>query len=222
MLPLIPIFGALAVGGAIAGAVTRYISNEDLKWEQQKLRAREIENAELSKKAEKNKEEAEEAKMAAAKARFEAEEAKDAAEEAKKAAIELDNKIQIFKQNLKNTEHYFQFVLGTMAFGVAIARVDDGKIDEDEKQELEEFLLGETAKGLPSHIKEQMHKIYEDSEMNLSKALGFLPNINKEGREIIGNLLYIVAYSNNDMTEEQKDFIINYRIEEAKIKYMGE
>lgn len=134
----------------------------------------------------------------------------------------LNEKFGAFHQKLGDTQEYFDFILGVMAFGVAIARVDKQGIDEDERQALEEFLLGAAAKNLPRYTKDAMRKIYEDEKMNFESALGFLYKIDQKGRKLIEETLYVVAYSNQTLTQAQREFIENYRIEESKIPYPKE
>ena len=134
---------------------------------------------------------------------------------------ELESSLSRFHEKLQGTKEYFDFILGLMAFGVAIARVDDGHIDDYEKRELEEFLCGVTFQQLPSHIQDEMQKIYEDKTINLEKALGFLPKINNEGRKIIENTLYVVAEANDDFHQNQERFIRDYWIAQEKIPFQG-
>lgn len=131
---------------------------------------------------------------------------------------QLEKKLQNFHSKAKDTKEYFDFVCGLMAFGTAIARVDDGEIDEYEKRELEEILCGRGAKQLPQHVREKMEEIYNDKSLTFDKALGFLPAINQEGREIIKEALYTIAYSNSNFHENQRKLIKNYDIAIAMLE----
>lgn len=123
---------------------------------------------------------------------------------------EVRKNLADYAARTKDTAEYFNCLCGIMAFGVAIARVDDGKIDEYERRELEEFLCGTTAKLLPQHVREKMEEIYNDKSLTFDKAQGFLPAINQESREIIKKALYTIAYSNSSFHENQRKFIENY------------
>lgn len=128
----------------------------------------------------------------------------------RKKAEQLEKNLQNFHNKVAGTKEYFDFLYGVMAFGVAIARVDDGRIDEYEKKELEEFLCGTAAAQLPQHVREKMEEIYNDKSLTFEKARGFLPAIKQEGREIIKEALYTIAYSNSNFHENQRKFIENY------------
>lgn len=138
--------------------------------------------------------------------------------EFRKKAEQLEKNLQNFHNKVKDTKEYFDFLYGVMAFGVAIARVDDGKIDEYERRELEEFLCGTAAAQLPQHVREKMTEIYNDKSLTFDKALGFLPTIKQEGREIIREALYTIAYSNSNFHKNQRKFIEEYNAAVAKLE----
>lgn len=135
---------------------------------------------------------------------------------------ELCRRFSDYSERMKDTGQYFYFVKACFAFGVAIAKVDDGRIDEDEMRELKEFLYGRAGEKLPEGVKKQMRDMLQE-EMPFEKAWPFIEDrnrnalVDKEGREIIRDMLCVVANANGDFHKNQEEFIMKY---EAGMKRM--
>lgn len=136
--------------------------------------------------------------------------------------MEMSRRIQDYLKRMEGSEQYFYFIKTCFAFGVAIAKVDDGRIDEDEMSELKEFLYGRAGEQLPENIKKEMKDMLRE-EMPFERAWPFIEDrhrnalLDKECREVIRDMLYVVANANGDFHKNQQEFIMKY---EAGMKRM--
>ena len=116
--------------------------------------------------------------------------------------------------NFAGDKAFFNFIIGATALGVSIANID-GKVSEDEKEELDEFIGGIAKSNYPDHIRKQLNLIVEEKP-NFATAIKFLEKIDPSNYSLLRDMLEIVADADGETCKYEKQFLSAYD-EEIKI-----
>ncbi len=103
---------------------------------------------------------------------------------------------------LNEHKEHADYLLALTALGVSMARVD-GKIDEEEINELNDYVNGVSGERLPKHIKDKMNEIIKNPP-SFNEAMEYIDRVAIDKIDDIRNLLVMVmeADGNIDLAEE--------------------
>lgn len=117
-------------------------------------------------------------------------------------------------------KEYFNFIIASTAFGMAIANAD-GKISDEELIEINEFIGGVASSNYPEHIVSIITQL-RNSPPSFNEAMKYLEKVNVSNYQSIRSLIEVVIESDGIIHEKEKAFLCAYDREIKRIEYKPE
>lgn len=124
----------------------------------------------------------------------------------------LSKKAEKFEENFKRAisqfqgdKEYFNFIVASTAFGMAIANAD-GEISNDELIEINEFVGGIASSNYPQHIVYTITQL-KDNPPSFNEAMKYLEKVNVSNYKSIRSLIELVIEADGIIHEKEKAFL---------------
>jgi hypothetical protein len=123
------------------------------------------------------------------------------------AERKYEEKLGAVYEKLRQSLAYEKHVLALFALGSAVASVD-GKITADEKRDIEEFVAGVSAKGLPEAILADIRRLYENPP-SVDQALIYI-KASGVARDVVEDLVEVVIQADDYVAPEEWQFKLKW------------
>lgn len=112
---------------------------------------------------------------------------------------------QVVKKN-ESLRAWEEMTIGLFAVGASLANCD-GRIDEAERNDMEQFIAGLSSSSLSSDFHETLDKLFRNPP-SFEEAMKYVEKyILKENRDMIDDLLVVAAEADGQVCENEKAFI---------------
>ncbi|NME68616.1 hypothetical protein [Flammeovirga aprica] len=108
-------------------------------------------------------------------------------------------------ENLYNTEHYEPYIIGLFAVGMAVARCD-GRIVEEEKVEIKEFIDFVTNSELPQRYHDKIDAIKNMVFLNFNTAMSFVGQMHVDTWEVVDHLITLTIKADGIIATQEVEF----------------
>lgn len=126
-----------------------------------------------------------------------------------KKVEKLVNALKEVGDRLKDDQSYFRLLIALFAVGMATANAD-GKISEEELQELEEFTAGIGCSKLPSHVKGMITKL-KNTPPSFNTAMNYVKKAGGVDLSLFEAVIEVVAASDGRVDEQEKALLAAFR-----------
>lgn len=120
----------------------------------------------------------------------------------------------------ENEKDYFNFIIGMVALGLAMANVD-GEISDLEKQELDEFVDDITESSYPQEVKDIINELYINTP-NLMTAMKYISKVNPKHYDTLRDLLKTIMLADGIQHERENAFIAAFEQQILQVEYQPE
>lgn len=200
-------------GLALAGAGVSYLTSEIAEeiGKKKKLLRTQMERAaaENAARGAKMERAVREAREAAAIAREKTRQAAERAQQAEQNERAAWLKLEEFNKSLKEPEAHYQLIIALNAIGMAAAAAD-GRVDECEVKDLDEYISGVAASHLPSKIKARITYLHNHPP-SFEKAFSEVQKLEKMEATVpwdtFRQLVLDIIESDGKVTKEEKAFL---------------
>ncbi|KXX71038.1 hypothetical protein [Flammeovirga sp. SJP92] len=117
----------------------------------------------------------------------------------------MRNLIHRTSEKLYNTEHYEPYVIGLFAVGMAVARCD-GRIVEEEKVEIRQFIDFVTQSELPQRYYDKLDAIKNMVFLNFNTAMSFVGQMHEDTWEVVDHLITLTIKADGKIATQELDF----------------
>ncbi len=145
----------------------------------------------------------------------------------KERIAKLNKKAQKYEEALKKAiegfkgdKEYFNYIIAASAIGISMANAD-GKISDEERLELDEFVGGIAGSNYPQTIKDIIETLYKNPP-TFKEALKHLEKVNPLNYESIKDMLELVMEADGKKHEKEVVFMNTFKSNIARIKYHHE
>ncbi|WP_044205773.1 hypothetical protein [Flammeovirga sp. OC4] len=108
-------------------------------------------------------------------------------------------------EKLYNTEHYEPYIIGLFAVGMAVARCD-GRIVEEEKIEIGNFIDFITHSELPQRYYDKMDAIKNMIFLNFNTAMSFVGQMHQDTWIVVDHLITLTIKADGQIATQEIDF----------------
>lgn len=141
---------------------------------------------------------------------------------------ELNQKATKLEEGLKKAlltfegdKAYFNFIIGMVALGLAMANAD-GEISAEEKQEIDEFVGGISNSQYPQYIKDTIAELYKNTPNLMTAMRLYISKIDPKNYDVLRELLQIVMLADTIQHERELAFIAAFEQQICQIDYQPE
>jgi len=138
---------------------------------------------------------------------------------------ELSNKLEAGLkkafETFENDKEYFNFIIGMVALGLAMANVD-GEISIEEKQEIDEFVNGISNSHCAQYLKDTIEELYANTPNLMTAMRLYVSKIDPRNYDVLRDFLHIVMLTDNIQHERELAFIAAFEQQILQLDYQPE
>lgn len=126
------------------------------------------------------------------------------------ADLYIQQIIQETSQSLYNTDKYETYLVGLFAVGMAVARCD-GRIVEEEKREIHNFINCVSQSELPQRYLDKFDAIKNMVFLNFNTAMTFVGQMDKDTWEVVDHLIALTIKADGHIAPQEIEFYQQWR-----------